>query len=246
MRLYLINLLSVLLLFSFSTFAQNDTLVLSVGNKLIDGSVIKPYTNKWKLSIVNGEGNSKPNGIWTDHGQIIELNGVKYFHRVQDLYDANMNLTDTWMNRVELETLKPISFQTINPKGGFSFYDFDDHKVKISTNLNKEKKTIESEVPLEAVVFDWNLYGMLLVALPMKENSIMKLPFYDARTNKKQWLIARIEKSEMLKIGRESILTWKIVTNQRLVFWISKESPYVIKLTLNIGNNSHILWEAIK
>ena len=232
------------LLFSFSTFAQNDTLVLSVGDKLIDGTIIKPYTNKWKLTIVSGKGNSRPNGIWTDHGQIIELNGIKYFHRVQDLYDANMNLTDTWINRVELNTLKPLSFQTINPNGGFSFYKFYDKKVKIITNLNNEKTTIESEAKLVSEVFDWNLYGMLLAGLPLKKGMIMKLPFYNNKISKQQWLTTYVEGTEKIKVGDKNLLTWKIITNQKLVFWMSKKSPYVIKLTLDIGNNSYILWEA--
>ncbi len=234
----------MLIFMTLSVFSQVDTLVIKPNGEHIKGDIIKPYTNKWKLTFVDAQGNKTPRGVWTDYGQIITLKGVKYFHRLQDLYNANMELTDTWINMVDYKTLKPVSFQTINPQGGFSLYQFDGNKVIGRTNLNKEKSIKESTASLKSNVFDWNLYGMLLVGLPFKKDLVAKLPFYDSNTNTLKWLVLTIEKSEQVKLSGKEYKTWRIVTNQKLIFWMSEESPYVIKLTLDLGNNSFMLWEA--
>ena len=236
--------LSFFILFSISIAAQNDTLVIKPSGNQLQGELIKPYTNKWKLTLIDGKGNKTPRGFWTDYGQNIQIDGVEYFHRVQDLYNAASKLTDTWTNMTELKSLRPVSFQRINPNGGYAFYQFNGNKVSVTSNFNKDKQIDTKEIELKEPVFDWNLYGMLLVGLPMKEGRVVKLPFFDTNTNKLSWLIANIEKKETLKLYGKRYRTWKITTNQKLVFWISQEKPYVIQLTLDLGNNSTLLWEA--
>lgn len=237
--------ISFLFLITVFVGAQKDTIVILPGSELVDGTIIKPYTNKWKLHIETAEGEIVPQGVWTDYGQIIELEKKKYFHRVQDLYDAEMNLLDTWINLVELETLIPVRFSTINPQGGFSNYEFERNNIKGKTNLRLEEQGIETiNASLKKDVFDWKMYGMLLVGLPLKSGLIAKLPFYDSNANVLDWLIIHVKEQELITtLNNEKVKTWKIETNQRLVFWISEKAPYVIKLELTLQNNSTLVWE---
>ena len=238
--------LVIFLLIQFSIFAsaQQDTIVILPGSKLVNGSIIKPYTNKWKLQISTPEGKVIPRGVWTDYGQIIELENKKYFHRIQDLYGPDMNLNDTWTNMVELETLIPVRFSTINPTGGFSYYIFEGNKITGTTNLNvKEKDITIDSIDLDENVFDWNLYGMLLVGLPLKNNFIAKLPFYDSATKSLQWLAVHVKEQEQIVCNNHEFTTWKIDTNKKLTFWISETAPYVIKLELELKDKAKLVWE---
>ena len=74
------------LFFAHVAYSQKDTLLVLPSNNIIDGTIIKPYTNKWKVTLIKPNGEKVPNKIWTDYGQIIDLGDKKYFHRVQNLY----------------------------------------------------------------------------------------------------------------------------------------------------------------
>ncbi len=230
--------------YSTVVYGQVDTLHIEVGGRWIDGTKIKPYTNKWKVSFIDSSGNVSLNRIWTDYSQIIELEGKKYLHRVQDLYSPKMELQDTWINMVDYKTLVPKSFSTITPKGSFTYYEFENGKIEGHTNKNQDNELKEVNTDLNESVFDWNLYGILLLGLPLKEDLVAKLPFYNSRTNSRDWLVASVVGKSKLKLpGGEETLCWELTTNQNLTFWISEEAPYVIKLELALPNSSKLVWE---
>ena len=237
---------TVVLLIVFCNLAhsQQDTLVVKPGDDIIDGSIIQAYTNKWKVTYLDASGNQTPNKIWTDYGQIIELEGKTYFHRVQDLYDPSMNLLDTWINMVEHKTLIPVTFSTLSPNGKFLHNQFSGNKITGRTNQGPSGETTEIDVELEQDVFDWNLYGMLLIGLPLKEGLIAKMPFYSSKESNSQWLIAQIDNSEVLEFASgKKYITRKVLTNQNLTFWLSEAIPYVIKLELALQNDAKLVWE---
>lgn len=237
-------LFSSLLICSLLGYTQEDPIIIRPGDKLINGQKIKPYTNKWKVSFINAEGVSTPNKIWTDYGQIIELNDGNYFHRVQDLYDPQMNLQDTWINMVELNTLKPVSYTSIKPDGQYAHYQFDGDKITGSSNQNPENRKVDIDVQLKESVFDWNLYGMLLIGLPMKERLNVKIPFYSVQANDLSWLTAKVIGNETLKLlDGNTMNVWKVNTDKGLTFWLSESAPYVIKLELKLQNDAKLLWE---
>ncbi len=243
--------LKFVLVFSFlalwnSTKAQPDTLEINYGSDLLSGEFIKDYTNKWKVTFIDALGNSTPNKIWTDYGQVIKLDGKKYFHRVQDLYDPNMNLQDTWINMVEHKSLVPVSFSTLNPSGGFLHYQFDGDKITGRTNKIKEGEVTEINIELEEKIYDWNLYGMLLVGLPLEEGLVAKMPFYAEQLKGLNWITVSVEDEIQMNLPNgKTTQTWKVNTDQGLTFWLSKEEPYVIRLELQLQNDARLVWETI-
>ena len=223
-----------------------DTLYISPGDEILNGEAIKDYTNKWKVTYYDSEGNETPNRIWTDYGQIMELEGKRYFHRVQDLYSPEMVLQDTWINMVSYPSLVPVSFSSLKPDGSFTYLSFKGSEVTGSSNQVKpgEKSNVNSELTKE--VFDWNLYGILLVGLPLKDGLIASLPFYSMQTGEVEELIVEVIGTETMKIPNlKSYNTWKIQTNQNLLFWISKKVPYVLRLELKLQNGGKLIWEVI-
>ena len=227
-------------LYSFQSFSQSDTLVVSFGSNVLSGKFIEDYTNKWKVFYIDSTGKSTLNRIWTDYGQLITLDEKKYIHRVQDLYDAQLNLQDTWINMVEHETLRPVSFSTISPTGSFSYTSFAGKKV--SGSSNKTGEVVSFDETLELEVFDWNLYGMLLVGLPFDSIETAKIPIYNAQSTL-SWVTVYVLEKELIKVGEKNIETRKIKTDQGLTFWLTKSPPYVIALELELPNKSKLRWE---
>ena len=220
-----------------------DTLLIAPEKGLLDGTIINDYTNKWKVTLITANGQNIPNKIWTDYGQVIDLNGENYFHRVQDLYDPQMKLQDTWINMVKHKDLIPISSSTFQPTGLFSFTAYEGAKAKFRSNISSgDSTTVESSIDYGRPVYDWSLYGMLLVGLPFEKGLVAKMPI--AGTDSMQWLNIHVSNRETLVLpdGNE-IDTWKIETNQRLIFWISESAPYVIQLELALQNNAKLVWE---
>lgn len=243
MNLRKILALLFLCIISCQASAQADTLVITPENGVLDGSLIKAYTNRWKVTFINSDGAQVPNKIWTDYGQVIELADQKYFHRVQDLYDPSMKHQDTWTNMVELESLIPVSSSTLKPSGLFSYSDYEGSVVRLRTNTKSQDSTVvQSEIDYGRKVYDWSLYGMLLVGLPFEEGLIVKMPIVGA--DSLQWLHAHVSAQELLKLPNDKkIKTWKVETNQSLTFWISESAPYVIKLELSLQNKAKLVWE---
>lgn len=226
-------------------FCQQPPQTILPGDGTIDGSCIRDYTNKWSVIYVDAEGKETANKIWTDYGQIIELDGKKYFHRVQDLYDPNMNLQETWINMVEHDGLIPVSFSKITPAGKFNFIAFDGASINNTTNFQSENlEPTTSNLEFDQVVYDWNLYGMLLVGLPFEEGFSAKLPFYSNQTSKLDWITIEVEGKENLRQPNEmEVTTWIFSTDKNLTFWLTKEAPYVHRLELTLQNNSKLIWE---
>ncbi len=224
------------------SFAQTISKV-TPGSDLVSGDFIAPYTNKWKVVIENANGNSTDALIWTDYSQIMEVNGTKYIHRVQDLYSPDHSLVDTWINMTELETLKPWQFQAISPTGSFSFLEFSDESVIIRTNRNNQRSTVSDTMKIDTPLFDWNLYGMLLVGLPFEKETKYSLPIWQPGVNQPNKLTVTVEGKETIQtLSNQQIETFKLTTDKGLTFWLSKEAPYVIQLQLNQPNGARRMW----
>ncbi|WP_298902557.1 hypothetical protein [uncultured Psychroserpens sp.] len=227
------------------TAQKIDTLLVEPGSKYIDGSFLKNYTNKWKVSFIDLQGKKTPNKVWTDYGEMVELGGKTYFHRVQDIYSPDLVHIDTWVNMVEKSTLKPWQFYSTNASGSNTFYQFSDTELVINSNKNEEKVQKSDTISLKKPVFDWNLYGMLLVGLPLEKEAIYKFPYYDANTKKLAYLVATIEgEEEVINANEKRIKTWKIKCSDGLVFWVTKAAPYVIQLELPVPERGKLFWNS--
>lgn len=230
---------------SITVFGQKDTLVISYGDERLNGKFLTNYTNKWKVTFVNADGSTIPNRIWTDYGNIIELDNKSYLHRVQDLYDPQMNLQDTWINMVEQKTLAPQIFTSISPNGTHRHYKFNGNNISGKVKQPNEE-AIATDTTFNQGVYDWNLYGMLLVGLPLAEGLIARIPIYSAQTNGLDWLTANVVGREDAQLDNsKSISTWKVITDKSLTFWLTKSAPYVIKLELQLPNDTKLIWEMI-
>jgi hypothetical protein len=234
--------LSLFLVFPVLTFSQESGL-LKPGSKIIDGSFIQAYTNKWKVVVELPDGSSQDALIWTDYGQIMDINGEKYLHRVQDLYSPNYNLVDTWINMVELKTMKPWQFQAVSPTGSVSYLEFFDESIRSNSNRNQDRVMNMDTLDILEIVFDWNLYGMLLVALPFEVGKTYELQVWLPNVNEVGTVLSKIEAEEtIITLSNKKFDTFRISTDKGLTFWLTKKAPYVIQLQLNQPNGARRMW----
>lgn len=213
----------------------------------IDGSFIKPYTNQWKTTRVDKNGQKTlVYKRWTDYGQVIEMDGVKYFHRVQDLYNATGQITDTWTNLVEHKTLLPKLSHRINPNGGFFHFEFTSNAIKGRKSKTPQGgESTQVAFTLDKPMYDWTLYGMLLVGLPFKANTSHSLPHMNFQTGKEDELKATIKGQEIVKASPgKKVKAWRVETNKGMIFWLTKKAPYVIRLEYTVGE-AVLIWEML-
>lgn len=234
--------LFLFLFLPFNSYSQESE-PLKPGSELVDGSFIQPYTNKWKVVVEQSNGSVQDALIWTDYAQLMDINGTTYLHRVQDLYDPNYNLVDTWINMVELATLKPWQFQAVSPTGSVSFLEFFESSVQSNSNRNQDAIMTADTMDISESLFDWNLYGVLLAGLPFKTGENYELAVWLPGTNQQGTVNATIEGEEIIyTLSGKKIRTFRITTDKNLTFWLSKKAPYVIQLKLNQPNGARRMW----
>ena len=235
----------IILMLSAGLCRAQESILVQPAQEIINGSIIEPYTNHWRVSIIDASGNRKTVRYWTDYAHILELNGKKYLHRVQDLYDAEYNLQQTWINVVNTESLLPERFYSVGSGGSVFSIEFDGKNVTYGSR--KEKKGFSYKTyRAEQQLYDWNLYGILLVGLPFETGGIYRIPYWSRQSSTEDILTVTIQGKEMVKTlsGRE----WKTVkmdTDKGLVFWLTKRKPYVIQLTMEMENGGTMKWEML-
>jgi hypothetical protein len=93
------------------------------------------------------------------------------------------------------------------------------------------------------IVFDWNLYGMLLVALPFEVGKTYELQVWLPNVNEVGTVLSKIEAEEtIITLSNKKFDTFRISTDKGLTFWLTKKAPYVIQLQLNQPNGARRMW----
>jgi hypothetical protein len=235
-------LIAVILFAAAQSVSAQDTVWVQPDSALLEGSFIQPYTNQWKVSVIDSSGNKQHMRYWTDYAQILELDGVSYLHRVQDLYSPEYGLQQTWINTVQHADLTPLRYSLESTNGNLLHLNFDGNKVTQRAFVEGEFKSEEFET--EHHLYDWNLYGILLIGLPFQKNISYKIPYWSQQTKTEEILTATLEGQERVQtLSGNNHLTQKITTDKGLTFWLTKQKPYVIQLTLALPNGSTMIWE---
>jgi hypothetical protein len=217
------------------------SVILCLGQ--IDGRFFEDYTHKWEVYFEDTLGNQTLNRIWTDYGEIMDVNDKKYLHRVQDLYNPDGTLQSTWINMVELPSMKPWYFQAVTPSGGNTFIEFSENYVFSTISNPAEKRYQQDTLSYEGKLYDWNLYGILLCGLPLKSGKVFVLPILNSNSYQLDEIKVSILKMETINSKRNKIIdTWKVETDKNLTFWLSKKPPYVIQLQLDLQGGNKLMW----
>lgn len=219
------------------------------GDRAIDGSSLKPYKNAWKVVYAFPGKEPFLVGTWTDELVETEVGGRRLFKRMQTADYAKYHIVTTYVNVFDPKTMAPISqdFKR-SDTGEWAHRDFDRVSVKFSRRSSAQAKLETGELKLSSPVFDYNggMYGVLLAALPLKEGLKASLPTLSEDRDEQEWVTVTVGKPELVDAGPgKQVMAWPIDTEANYanqshsIFWVTKESPYVIKLVTTIpGANS--------
>lgn len=211
-------------------------------SKIINGKHLKPYSNKWKMYSVDGEGKETLVTIWTDYAQLIELDGKTYVSRIQELYNPDMSLRELWTNLFEHETLLPYRASQFKTSGDYTYTEFGTDKTTHSTKTASQEAV---KVDYSAAGnYDWSMYGVLLSGLPFKKGEAYHIPVFSQQSKEgKGTIVATVVGQETVRDdNQKNHGTWKVNTNVGLTFWVTKKAPYVIQLSYPTQNGGKMIW----
>jgi hypothetical protein len=230
-----------------STDQAPSHVTFMVGDGTVDGSILKPYDNVWLYSVTNESGKVIPQGLWSDHLQMTTSNGKATLLRVQGMTYVNGATTST-LNVFDPKTLEPFSSRQQGTKGEIVSRVFTGRHVSITRTSKDGTSTAPTEIELPAVPFDFNggMYGLFLATVPFKKGR--QEIFYSMEEFEDKIAIDsyKVIGQETVDAGmRGKIDAWRIESERpgkyRMIFWVTKFPPYVIKLNYTVSNSS-LVW----
>ena len=209
-----------------------------LGAAIVDGSFLKPYKNVWKVVYAFPGKEPFLVGTWSDELSMVEIDGRHLMKRTQIANYAKYNITSTNVNVFDPKTMTPIYDEFRRSDLGEDLHrDFDGTTVKVRRlNSAPGSKPEIKELKVDEPVFDYygGMYALLLSAFPLKEGFTATIPAFAEDRDEFESATFIVRKEEMVEAGPgKQVMAWPVELDQpnrdHLIFWISKESPYVIK-----------------
>ena len=251
----IVGLLSTILVLSASGLRAQQSITVSIGDTAISSKDFKPHQASYQTSVVLPDGKSYDTGIFSEEIRRKEINGKPVIEVVQTwgqkvhkevnpgwaargLTMVNWTLT----NVVDGKTLAPAMSSSMNDLKNYQQIEFDGLTVK-ETNSTRppSDNVLKSETKLERPVFNYQagLFGLLLARFPLKEGYSARIPTYKpssgTEAGKLEWVSFKVTGKETVTTSTgKKFAAWVVEVDDKNTFWLSSESPYVIK-SVNLG-----------
>jgi len=229
--------------------SKNSPPKINVNDPAVDGSSLQPYTNLWKLTVTTPAGKTITMGAWTDELKWVEVDGKKFLQRTQIAAFSQGRATST-VNVFDPKNMAPIRSDWRSLDGGFNHREFDPAAVKYrhtgqTPNGPPDLSHITEGVQkLDVPVFDFygGMYGLLLAAMPLRAGFTGTIPSIDENSDTQSWVPFAVTAQERVAAGAgKSVEAWVVESETNLgamKFWISKDAPYIIRLTYKGPNGN--------
>jgi hypothetical protein len=215
------------------------------GDATLEGSLLKPYKNAWKVMYAFPGREPFLVGIWSDELSEVEVDGRHLLKRAQMADYAKYHIVTTYVNVFDPKTMSPVYMDfKRSDTGEWAHRDFEGAVVKYRRATSASSSGSESgQLKLSHAIFDYNggLYGVLLAALPLKEGMKVTFPTLSEDSDELDWITITVGKPELVDAGPgKQVLAFPVDTDgnyankSHSIFWITKEPPYVIKLVSTI------------
>jgi len=214
-------------------------LKVKLGDPMVDGSFLKTYKNAWKVVYAFPGKEPFLVGTWSDELSAVELNGRHLMKRTQIANYAKYDIITTNINVFDPRSMTPVYTEfSRNDPPEWVHRDFDGATVKYRRGKSADKSNAETgQIKMDVPVFDYHggLYGLLLSAFPLKEGFTATIPTLSEDQDLFEWTTFTVRKPEPVEAGPgKQVMAWPVEIDEanksHLVFWISKEAPYIIKL----------------
>ena len=227
----------VLALLTTTAFAQETILP---GDARVDGSIIRPVTNAWKMTATSPGGHHTDGGVWSDKIEIVEKDGRAIIRRTQ--LDRGPEGTTTFVTETDRIRLTPIRSEVTTATGIRRVWTFEaDHVHSVITAPPDKEgaapRTKETDIAIKQPVFDFvgGMFGLLVTGFPLQKDFTAKFPVFDPR-NGVSWATYTVIDRERVPAGKgRTAEAWTVevqdpVRVARMIFSLTKEPPYIIRL----------------
>jgi hypothetical protein len=223
---------------------DTDAVKAPVGSQLVNGESLRPFENSWRMQVTKKDGTTNADaGLWKDRFEVIDIDGKQYGVRVQDAIfkakNGGIAATTRTVNVFERKTMAPVMRRYERHVTGK-----EDSSVHIAFKRGQmalesraggkiETRNIAAEPAFD---FDGGLYALLWSAFPLKVGFAASLPSYseDEHPEKVAWYTFRVTGRERIEAGGQGPRDCWIVEGDSgsgpLKYWLSAESPYIIRL----------------
>lgn len=228
---------------------------INVGDSIVDGLKLQPYSNQWAMTRTSSDGTVLVDaGTWKDEITLVTMNGKSCLQRTQSASfkkgNGEIAAVTRNVNIFERVTLAPLlRIYEKHVAGG------KDSKVTIKFKANSMTiETIENgttqtrEVPT-SIAFDFygGVYAVLWAALPLKEGFSATYPSYleDEHPETISWVTMKVTGSEMIQTGPDKKRMALTVESDTLLgflkYWITDERPYIMRMDFTQPDGT--LWQ---
>ena len=221
---------------------DKEPIQVKVGDPIVNGAILKPYKNLWRMSIVTKDGKTIPDmGTWSDELDVVKIGGREYFRRTQIanfIRDGQALGNTKTVNVFDPRTLAPISrtFERHTaPKGDSAVkIEFGSHAIKVERT--EDGQTSTKEIPTNTAAYDFygGLYGIVVTAFPLEKGFSASFPSFGEEDIRIEPVTFKVMGSEVADAGpRGKMQTWIVeadTTQGPMKFWLSREAPYIIRL----------------
>ncbi|MGH8093857.1 MAG: hypothetical protein ACREIF_10330 [Chthoniobacterales bacterium] len=170
--------------------------------------------------------------------------------RTQIAHYLKKDITVTTVNVFDPQTMRPLSTdETRVGMTGYTHRQFDGAAIKFRRVNRGEDDSHEGEARLEVPVFDFygGMWGLLLASCPLREGYKGALPSVAENEENLRWCRFEVTGREMVAAGGgKKVEAWVVKTDDHgaMTFWLTRESPYVIKLVYDSEQGTFTYWIA--
>lgn len=244
--------LAVAVALSFATTVQADApLTVRPGDASVDGSVILPYHNSWRLMGRAPDGSVIQMGVWSDTLRVDTINVREVIVRIQQW--VHERGAEGYFNILDHHTLAPVLSSYTNALGIYRRleYSADGRRVHFQQSpqpvgegnhqpFRLSAPMQQGDVTASGSFYDFNTgtFGLLLAGFPLREGYSARFPVFRSYdpTSEPAWINFEVTGRETVPAGPGHTLeTWRVVvhspdTEETMIFNIVKQAPYVIRL----------------
>ena len=230
-----------------------EPLPITVGDGTINGDRFEPYTNRWEYSIKPPGKDVVKIGIWSDEMVAATVDGHAAYVRKQIAGSYKTGKSTVTVNTFDARTLAPLRREWIdrNP-ANFTRISFAGKALAVERFAAGPQPgpnapppapiATSAEIQLNASVFDYHggMWGMILAGAPLRvgfEGSFQTLDEFNPTISTVTFKVVRQE--EVTAGPGKKVQAYVVEADSakggHLVFWITPEAPYVIRLVFTAG-----------
>ena len=210
------------------------------GDPSVNGSFLRPYTNRWRFAIEKPGSAPVDGGTWSDAMETTSYAGRPALKRTQVAQYKN-GIRLTFVNVFDPKTMASLTFDySRSDTGETRHLEVDDKTLRFRRSPGTGDEPAQDYVArVDRRIFDFydGMYGILLDAFPLREGYEVSFPAFDSDRASLDWVRLKVTGRETVSAGEgKSADTWVVHVETQLygssTWWLTREAPYVIRATL--------------